>query len=115
MNLPDFILALPEVDLPLPRDMVVGHAVKSDDALTVFFLIKKDTTLPPHSHKGQWGTVLAGRIELTMDGETRTYEPGESYNIPSGTVHGGFLPAGTVVMDVFEEADRYALRTPVEP
>jgi quercetin dioxygenase-like cupin family protein len=35
-------------------------------------------TLPPHSHGDQWGTVLAGQLALTREGETRVYRPGES-------------------------------------
>ena len=70
----------------------------------------KEVDLPPHSHKAQWGTVIKGWLELTMDGKTHRYLPGESYSIPSGTVHSAKGPAGAIVFDLFEEPDRYALR-----
>jgi quercetin dioxygenase-like cupin family protein len=54
--------------------------------------------------------VLEGSIEFTIGGVTRRYGPGESYDIPAGTVHSARIPAGTVAMDVFEETDRYPLR-----
>ncbi|MDJ0860242.1 MAG: cupin domain-containing protein [Dinoroseobacter sp.] len=111
MPLPDFFETFPSLDLPFPDDVVTTKVVRSDTALAVFFQIHKDLNLPPHSHKGQWGTVIQGSLRLTMNDETRTYTPGDSYNIPSGTEHAAFLPAGTIVFDVFEEPDRYPLRS----
>lgn len=110
MPLPAFFEAFPSLELPFPEEVVTTKVVRSDTALAVFFHVHRDLDLPPHSHKGQWGTVIEGSIRLTMNGETRTYSPGESYNIPSGTEHAAFVPAGTVVFDIFEEPDRYPLR-----
>lgn len=110
MSLPTFFDSFPSLDLPFGDDVVTTRVVRSDTALAVFFHIHKDLELPPHSHKGQWGTVTEGSVTLTMAGETRTYRPGESYDIPSGCEHGAFVPAGTIVFDIFEEPDRYPLR-----
>ena len=66
--------------------------------------------LPPHAHGAQWGTVIAGEIELTIGQETAIRGPGDSYSIPAGVTHSARIKAGTRVIDVFEEADRYALR-----
>lgn len=110
MPLPDFIRAMPALDLPFPDDTVTTNALRSEAGLVVFFMFHKEVDLPAHSHKGQWGTVIQGSIELSMDGTRRTYRPGESYFIPSGTVHAVRIPAGTIALDVFEEPDRYRLR-----
>ncbi|WP_347309799.1 cupin domain-containing protein [Defluviimonas sp. SAOS-178_SWC] len=110
MPLPDFILAFPAIDIPFPDDVVRTNVLRSDAGLAVFFTFLKDVNLPAHSHKGQWGTVLEGSIELTMNGETRIYRPGATYSIPSGVVHAVKISAGTVALDVFEEPDRYKLR-----
>lgn len=110
MDLPDFIRALPSIDVPLPEDVLTTNALQSAHGLGVFFTAHQDINLPPHSHKGQWGTVLVGSLELTIDGETTRYLPGQSYTIPAGTVHAVRVPAGSIVFDVFEEPDRYALR-----
>ena len=110
MELPEIITRLPEVELPFPPTAVKTSALKSDQGLLVFFHILKDLDLPAHSHKAQWGTVLDGRIELTIGGETRTYGPGDSYYIPAGVEHSGRLPAGAKIMDFFEEPDRYRLK-----
>jgi quercetin dioxygenase-like cupin family protein len=110
MPLPAFIRAFPALDIPYPDEAVSTSAIRSDAGLVVFFTFHKDVDLPAHSHKAQWGTVVEGEIELTIDGTTRVYRPGESYSIPSGAVHSVRIPAGTVAVDVFEEPDRYPLR-----
>lgn len=111
MDLPDFIRAFPALDLPLPDSTLSTNAIRSEQGLGVFFTTHEDVTLPPHSHGAQWGTVLRGSVTLTMDGTSRTYGPGESYSIPAGTEHAAHVPAGSIVFDIFEEPDRYALKS----
>ncbi|MBL4807877.1 MAG: cupin domain-containing protein [Rhodobacteraceae bacterium] len=110
MDLPDFLTNLPGIDVPFPSDVVRTSAIQSDKGLMVIFEILKDFDLPPHAHQGQWGTVLVGEMALTIGDETRTYTPGMSYNIPAGVVHSAKVKAGTKVIDIFEEPDRYALK-----
>lgn len=110
MELPEIITRLPAADLPFGSDVVRSHVLSSKDGLLVFFDFLKDMELPEHSHGGQWGTVLEGQIELTIAGDTRIYRPGESYDIPAGTLHSGRIPAGAKVIDFFEEPDRYGLK-----
>jgi len=52
--------------------------------------------------------ALTGRLHLTVDGETDTYEPGETYDIGAGEEHSARLEAGTCVIDVFQDPDRYS-------
>ena len=110
MDLPAFIRALPALDLPVSEDIVSSNAIRSDQGLAVFFRFHQEMALPAHAHKGQWGTVIKGWLDLTIDGTTRRYLPGESYSIPSGAVHSAKGPAGAIVLDIFEEPDRYGLR-----
>lgn len=110
MPFPPFIEAFPSIDVPFPDDVVRTSVVRSDDGLVVFFTFLKDMTLPMHAHGAQWGTVIEGEIEFTIGGETRIYRPGDSYSIAAGVEHGAVIKAGTRVIDVFEEADRYPLR-----
>ncbi|GIL02571.1 MAG: hypothetical protein BroJett030_24700 [Alphaproteobacteria bacterium] len=110
MEYPDIIRRLPQADLPLDGDIVRSHVLSSKDGLLVFFEFLKDADIPAHSHKGQWGTVLEGSVELTVEGVTTTYRPGQSYYIPAGAVHSVKLPAGTKAIDFFEEPDRYRLK-----
>jgi quercetin dioxygenase-like cupin family protein len=110
MTLPAFFDAMPALDVPFPESIVTTHAIRSDAGLVCFFHFQREFSLPPHSHGPQWGTVLAGEVALTIDGQTRRHGPGMSYYIPSGVEHGGAVKAGTIVIDVFAEADRYPLK-----
>jgi quercetin dioxygenase-like cupin family protein len=110
MDLPAFIRAFPALDLPLPETAVTANALRSEHGLAVFFTFHEDVELPAHSHGTQWGTVLAGQIALTRDGNEQIIRPGESYMIEAGIVHSARVDAGSVVLDVFEEADRYPIR-----
>lgn len=110
MPLPDFIRAFPALDLPFPADQVSTNAIRSDAGLVVFFSFHKDMEVPAHAHRGQWGMVIEGMLELTIEGEARRYGPGESYAIPSGARHSARAKAGSRVVDVFEEPDRYPLK-----
>ena len=110
MPYPDFIKAFPSIDVPFPEDVVQTAVVRSDDGLVAFFSFLKDMELPAHSHGAQWGTVLEGEIELTIGGEKEVYRAGDSYSIPAGVEHGALIRSGTRVIDVFEEADRYAIK-----
>src|SRR5213594_3986291 len=59
--------------------------------------------VPPHSHPHeQAGTVLEGRMELSIDGESRILKAGEAYLIPGGTVHSArSVGAPCRVLDIF--------------
>ena len=111
MPFPAFITDFPGIDVPFPEDVVSTAVVKSDAGLVAFFTFHKDMELPMHTHGAQWGTVVEGEIELTIGGATKIYGPGDSYSIPSGVEHGAKIKAGARVIDVFEEADRYDLKS----
>lgn len=111
MSFPDFIMGLPAIDVPFPEDVVQTRAIRSDHGLCVFFTFLKDMELPPHRHGAQWGTVVEGEIEFTIGGKTDVYGPGDSYSIAADVEHGAVIKAGTRVIDVFAEPDRYPIRT----
>ena len=110
MELPEIITRLPEADLPFPSTTVKTNVLQAERGQLVFFQILKDVELPAHSHKGQWGTVLEGQVEITIGGHTRLHRPGSSYYIPAGAVHSGKAAAGSKVIEFFEEPDRYRLK-----
>lgn len=110
MPFSDFITAFPSLDLPFPEDVVQSSVVRSEAGLVAFFTFLKDMELPMHAHGAQWGTVIEGEIAFTIGGETKLYRPGDSYAIPAGVEHGAMIKAGTRVIDVFEEPDRYPIQ-----
>jgi quercetin dioxygenase-like cupin family protein len=103
---PEMITRLPEVDIPLSG--VKGWLSQAADHQIVFFDITAGKEIAPHSHGQQWGIVVAGEMELTIDGTRRRYAPGDSYHIPAGAVHGARFLTRFRAIDVFADADRYA-------
>ena len=110
MTYPDFIQNFPALDLPFSEDIIQSRAVRSDAGLVVFFTFLQDFDLPEHAHLAQGGLLVSGEIELTIGGQAKSYRPGETWNIPAGVPHSARIKAGTCLMDVFEEPDRYPLK-----
>jgi quercetin dioxygenase-like cupin family protein len=46
-------------------------------------------------------------MELTIDGHTKRYGPGDTYHIPAGVVHGARFLSHFRAIDVFADANRY--------
>jgi quercetin dioxygenase-like cupin family protein len=101
---PPFIRALPAPDSPVPMS---AHIVPSDHVLTMFYEIADPVFVPAHRHGAQWGVVLAGSLELEVEGESATYGPGDSYFVPADALHLARISAGYKGIDVFADADRY--------
>lgn len=110
MDYPNIITHLPAADIPFSDSQVKTHVLPSAHGMLIFFDFFQDIEIPAHSHGGQWGTVLAGAVEMIIDQKTRHYTTGDTYFIPSGTVHEVHIKAGTKAIDFFEESDRYSLR-----
>jgi quercetin dioxygenase-like cupin family protein len=102
---PDWMDDLPEVDTPFTG--LEGRLLSSPHGQAVFFRADREFEVPPHVHGAQWGIVVTGRLHLSVDGEAGTYEPGETYDIPAGAEHSALLEAGTCIIDVFRDPDRY--------
>lgn len=102
---PESILNLPEADIPL--DGLKAYLSQSTNHQIIFMEFEKDAVLPEHSHESQYGIVLEGQIELTINGQTTTYSKGDRYFIPKGIIHSGKIFAGYADMTFFNEKDRY--------
>jgi quercetin dioxygenase-like cupin family protein len=102
---PDWMDDLPEVDTPFTE--LEGRLLSSPHGQAVFFRADKEFEVPPHAHGAQWGIVVTGHLELTVGGETATYVPGDTYDIGPGEEHSARFEAGTCVIDVFQDPDRY--------
>jgi quercetin dioxygenase-like cupin family protein len=75
------------------KEIIPGVRIRTfweDRMLLSVVDLDADAVVPMHSHpQEQCGTVLAGRLELTIDGEARWLQPGQTYIIPGGVEHGG--------------------------
>ncbi|WP_346352956.1 cupin domain-containing protein [Azotosporobacter soli] len=102
---PEPILALPKANIPLKG--LTAYLSQGETHQIIFMEFSEDVELPEHSHAAQWGIVLEGKIELTIDGVKQVFCKGERYFIPQDVKHAGKIHAGYADMTFFNQKDRY--------
>ena len=72
---------------------VFGGCVEGERMIVALMRYPAGQPSEPHSHPNeQWIYVLEGVMELIVDGERHTAQPGEVIYIPANTVHSGSTP-----------------------
>lgn len=104
-DFPKLIVDLPEADIAFKG--LKGWISQGKDHQIVFFDIEPIGEVGEHSHGAQWGIVIEGEMELTIEGNTNTYKKGDSYFIPDKALHSAVFKARTKVLDFFADKDRY--------
>lgn len=107
-NFPEPILNLPEADIPIQG--IKAYLSQAETHQIIFMEFSEDVDLPEHAHESQWGIVLEGKIELTIEGVRHTYEKGDRYFIPKDVKHSGKIFAGYADMTYFNQKDRYGIK-----
>jgi quercetin dioxygenase-like cupin family protein len=107
-DFPAFLDHLPELDVDLPG--FSGRLLQAESHQIAFMRFDTDVVVPEHRHGEQWELVVAGELELTMGGESRTYRVGESFHIPAETPHSAAVKAGYRGLAIFDQPDRYRAR-----
>ncbi|MGC1401917.1 MAG: cupin domain-containing protein [Thermodesulfobacteriota bacterium] len=102
---PEMIEKLPDVDLALPG--VKAKLFQGPGMQAVFFTMEGPADIPAHHHQAQWGVILEGEVEMTIDGQTTILRRGDSYTIPTGAVHSARVLSSMKALDFFNEAQRY--------
>ncbi len=102
---PEPIKSLPLADIPL--DGLKAYLSQADSHQILFMQFSEDAEVPEHSHDAQWGIVVAGKIDLTIEGVKRTYSKGDNMYIPKGAKHSGKIYAGYADVSFFDQKDRY--------
>lgn len=70
--------------------------------MTLHVHMEAGAVVPMHSHPHeQAGTVVNGRIEFIVDGETRTLQSGDSYIIPGDVLHSAVAQEESTLFEVF--------------
>ena len=105
---PPFVRSLPEAALPF--DGLRGWLLQGDSGQVLFNESDVQVSVPEHAHGDQWGVVVAGEIELTIGGQTKTYGRGHTYFIPAGTSHRAQIHPGFRAVDYFADGDRFTPR-----
>jgi quercetin dioxygenase-like cupin family protein len=74
----------------------------TDEAMMCEFFLQRESVVPPHSHKNdQVGYMIYGSLEMTIGDQVRVLQPGDSYAIPGGIVHGARALVDSLVIDAF--------------
>ena len=74
-------------------------------------------TVPTHQHPHeQFGLLLEGEVDFTIDGERKHLVPGDYYTIPGNTPHMVETgPSGAVALDIFSPPRDDYLALPESP
>jgi quercetin dioxygenase-like cupin family protein len=105
---PNLVTDLPHADIPL--DGLTSYLLQCAEHQVIFMSFEKEADVSEHRHAAQWGVVLDGRIELTIDGKGRVYEKGDTYFIPENTPHSARIGAGYKDLTLFGQRDRYRVQ-----
>ncbi len=74
----------------------------TDEVMLCEFFLQREALVPPHSHMNdQVGYVVYGSVEMTIGDTLRVLQPGDSYAIPGGVLHGARAVLDSLVIDVF--------------
>ena len=102
---PEPIKALPKADINI--DGIEAWLAQGDTFQIVFFEIQPGVTIPPHTHKAQYGLIIEGEMTLTIGDKTHHLKAGDSYFIPENVSHHGIFHTFVRAMDFFDEPKRY--------
>jgi quercetin dioxygenase-like cupin family protein len=100
------ITELPQADIPF--EGVKAWILQGETHQLVFFQMEANAKAPAHSHDyAQWGMVIEGSMELTVEGKARTYGKGDEYLVPAGATHEARFLTKCRIIDLFSERTRY--------
>lgn len=88
-------------------DIHSGWLLQSENGQVLFNESDIELVIPEHCHGHQWGVVVDGKIELTINGVKRLYTKGETYNIPENVLHSAVIYPGFRAVDYFQDKQRY--------
>lgn len=73
-----------------------------DEMMVCHVVLDEGTVVPMHNHPHeQGGTVVAGIIEFTVAGETKTLQPGDSYVIKGDVEHMAVAKTECKLFEIF--------------
>lgn len=102
---PNIITDLPQAEIPIQG--LKANLLQGINHQVVFMSFENDVTVPEHTHEAQWGVVLAGEIELTLNGIKTIYKKGDTYFIPKNIPHSANIKTGYQDLTLFNQKDRY--------
>jgi len=102
---PEIIANLPGADIPI--EGLRSYLFQGENGQFVFMSFENDVEVPEHHHEAQWGVVLDGESELTIDGKKNSFTKGDTYFIAKGVKHSAKIKKGYKDLTLFDQKDRY--------
>jgi len=107
---PKVITDLPEADIPFKG--IQAWILQGEKHQIIFFEMEPSAQVPEHSHDyPQWGIVIEGKMDLSINGKTRICEKGDEYVIPAQAKHYVRFLSKSRVIDFFSEKTRYGTKS----
>ena len=106
---PESILKLPRADIPI--DGLKAYIAQGNLFQILYMEFEKDVIIEEHSHESQWGVILEGQIDLTIEGKEFVFRKGDRYFIPKGVRHSAKIYKGYADITYFNQKDRYKVKT----
>lgn len=103
---PEAIMQLAQPAIALPESVTVRLS-KASSHVVYYLTASEDLEYPPHAHAAQFGVVLEGRIDITTESGTRTYQKGDRYTLQAGMRHGVKLYAGFAEISYLEDPEYF--------
>ncbi|OFX49475.1 MAG: cupin [Bacteroidetes bacterium GWA2_30_7] len=105
---PEIISKHPQAEIPFKG--VTSHLIQALEQQIIFMNFENDVEVPEHSHAAQWGIVLEGEIELTIEGQTQIFQKGDYYYIEKDQKHSAKVKKGYKDITLFDQKDRYKIK-----
>lgn len=103
---PSVIADLPEAIMQVKG--IKAWVLQGENHQLVFFEMQPHTSVPEHSHDyPQWGFMIEGEMELTIDGRKLLIKKGDEYIIPTRAKHYATFLTKCRIIDLFSEKTRY--------
>jgi len=106
---PNIITDLPQAEIPI--EGLKAYLVQGCEQQVVFMSFENHVEVPEHAHAAQWGVVLEGEIELTINDKKQVFKKGEMYFVPKDVRHSAKIIAGYRDITLFNQRDRYKAKT----
>lgn len=108
---PEVITRLAEADVQF--EGIRAWILQGKKHQLVFFEMNSSAQAPEHCHDyDQWGIVIDGKMELTIDGMAGIFEKGDEYVIPAQAKHSAKFLTKSRLIDFFSEKSRYKPKSP---
>ncbi|MCG8581635.1 MAG: cupin domain-containing protein [Bacteroidales bacterium] len=91
----------------IPLNGLKSRLIQAGEQQFVFMEFDEDTEVAAHKHEAQWGVVLEGEMEITINGIVHRLKKGDTYFIKKDEVHSAKIKAGYKDLTLFNQKDRY--------